>query len=54
MNIGLIKNLHVLWTSLLFELCHKFLEVVHEDPLLFISQLKLVPVQQSGRAFEGV
>jgi hypothetical protein len=53
MIIGLIKNLHVLWTSILFELCYKFLEDVYEDPLLFTSRFLCnrldKPLKASGR-----
>jgi len=33
---------------------HKFLEDVHEDSLQISRQKKPIPVQPSGRAFEGV
>jgi hypothetical protein len=50
-----IQSLHVIWTVSHFMPCvgHKFLEDVHEDHA--ISKLEhLVPMQPSGRAFEGV
>jgi len=48
------NSLHVIWTVFISSHVtnHKFIEDVHEDSMQFPSQ-QSVPVQPSGRAFEG-